>query len=99
MVLFSPSELLVLWKTEQLFKTGSISSLPSALCSGVQSEFCQVTHECTLTRVRSGGWEGERAAGHCAGLFRAGTTRLASPCVALLCFTANGGFVPVFLTN
>ena len=59
MVLFSPSELSVLWKTEQLFKTGSISSLPSALCSGVQSESRQVTRACTLTRVRSGGWEGE----------------------------------------
>lgn len=81
MVLFSPSELLVLWKTEQLLKTGSISSLPSALCSGVQSESRQVTRACTSTRVGSGGWEGgeQRVT---APASRAGSVRLASPRVA-----------------
>lgn len=54
MVLFSPSELLVLLKTEQLFKVGSISYL-----SRVQSEFPS-GKSYTLICVCSGGWEGER---------------------------------------
>ena len=59
MILFSLSELLVLLKTEQLFKMGSISYLPSALCSRVQSEFPS-SKSYTLICVYSGGWEGER---------------------------------------
>lgn len=54
MVLFSPSELLVLLKTEQLFKVGSISYL-----ARVQSEFPS-GKSYTLICVCSGGWEGER---------------------------------------
>ena len=57
MVLFSPSELLVLLKTEQLFKVGSISYLPR-----VQSEFPS-GKSYTLICVCSGGWEGERGKG------------------------------------
>lgn len=59
MILFPLSELLVLLKTEQLFKMGSISYLPSALCSRVQSEFPS-SKSYTLICVYSGGWEGER---------------------------------------
>lgn len=59
MILFSLSELLVLLKTEQLFKMGSILYLPSALCSRVQSEFPS-SKSYTLICVYSGGWEGER---------------------------------------
>ena len=59
MVLFSPLELLVLLKTEQLFKADSISYLPGALCPRVQSEF-PADKSYTLICVYSGGWEGER---------------------------------------